>query len=425
MLDLKYVLSHLDEVKENCRRRKAACEVERLENLAERRSALKIRVDGLRSGQKALGKAGGGKLGEEERTRLREEGRRIKEEITELRSDLETVEAELFGLLRGIPNTSHPDAPVGEGEKDNRVLRYAGERPTFDFSPRDHVELGSRLAIIDFEAGTKVSGKNFYFLWNQGVFLELALVRYALDVLAEEGFSLCITPDLARDHILDGIGFSPRGPETQVFSVEGMDISLIGTAEITLGGMRYDEILTDLPLRLGGLSHCFRTEAGAYGKASRGLYRVHQFTKVEMFVFSQPTESDAMLEKMLAVEERIFSGLEVPYRVVDCCTGELGGPAHRKYDLEAWMPGRGDGGEWGEVTSASNCTDYQARRLRIRYKEKGEKGTRFVHTLNGTAVAVSRALIALIENHQGPDGTVTVPKALRPYTGFETIEPPR
>jgi seryl-tRNA synthetase len=251
----------------------------------------------------------------------------------------------------------------------------------------------------------------------------MALQQFALRKLVEAGFTPIITPDLARNRILEGIGFTPRGAETQIYSVEDTDLSLIGTAEITLGGMHADDIFdeADLPLKYVGLSHCFRTEAGAAGRASKGLYRVHQFTKVEMFAFTAPEGSGAMHAELLAIEEDIFTSLGVPYRVLDICTGDLGGPAYRKFDIEAWMPGRGDGGEYGEVTSTSDCTDYQARRLNVRYRPTGQKGTRFVHTLNGTAVALSRALIVILENHQRPDGLIDVPEALRPYLGKDVM----
>jgi seryl-tRNA synthetase len=299
-------------------------------------------------------------------------------------------------------------------------IRRWGEIPAFDFDIKDHVELGESLGIIDFDAGTKVAGSKFYFLRGDAVLLELGLVRYAMDILVEHGYQPTITPDLARDEHLVGTGFIPRGPETQIYSVEDSDLSLIATAEITLAGSLADEILDreELPIRLAGLSHCFRTEAGSHGRASRGLYRVHQFTKVEMFAFTTPEQSEAMHKEMLEIEERIFQGLGLPYRVVDICTGDLGGAAYRKYDLEAWMPGR-DG--FGEVTSTSNTTDYQARRLKIRYRNSGGR-PQLLHTLNGTALAISRALIALLEIYQQEDGPVVLPKVLIPYVGKERIE---
>jgi seryl-tRNA synthetase len=253
------------------------------------------------------------------------------------------------------------------------------------------------------------------------------MTRFALDVLISEGFTPITTPDLARPAILEGIGFNPRGEETQIYSIANQDLALIATAEITLGGMLQGDIVDEdkLPLLLAGVSHCFRTEAGSYGRASRGLYRVHQFTKIEMFAYTTPEQSDAIHDQMLAVEERIFRDLGAPYRVVDICSGDLGAPAYRKFDLEAWMPGRGEHGEYGEVTSTSNCTDYQARRLNIRYRPKGGGKPRFVHTLNGTAIAVSRALIALLENHQQADGTVRIPPALARYIGKDLIANPK
>jgi seryl-tRNA synthetase len=255
------------------------------------------------------------------------------------------------------------------------------------------------------------------------VLLDLALQQFAVRKLVEAGFTPVITPDLARNLILEGIGFTPRGEETQVYSIEDTDLSLVGTAEITLGGMHADELLdeTQLPIKYVGLSHCFRTEAGAAGRASRGLYRVHQFTKVEMFAFTTPEASGAIHAEMLAIEEQFFQALGIPYRVLDICTGDLGGPAYRKFDLEAWMPGRGEHGEYGEVTSTSDCTDYQSRRLNVRYRPAGQKGTRYVHTLNGTAVALSRALIVVLENYQRADGQIDVPEVLRPYLGKDVI----
>ena len=278
--------------------------------------------------------------------------------------------------------------------------------------------------MFDFATNSVTTGNGFYFLKNEAVLLELALQRYVLGILMAEGFVPTVTPDLARDEIISGIGFIPRGPETQIYSIENSDLSLVATAEITLGGMYSGHTFdrAELPLKLCGISHCFRTEAGAAGRASRGLYRVHQFTKVEMFGFTTPDESEATLNQFRELECAIFDGLGIPFRVVDTSTGDLGGPAYRKFDLEAWMPGRGENGEYGEVTSTSNCTDYQARRLNTRFKVKGEKGTNFVHTLNGTAVAISRAMIAVVENYQQEDGSIDVPEVLKAWVGKDRIE---
>ena len=327
--------------------------------------------------------------------------------------------------MAGIPNLVHPDSPVG-GEEDFREIRRVGEPPAFDFEARDHLALSAPLDLIDFEAGSAVTGQKFYFLKNEAVLLDLALQRFAMELLIEQGFIPHVTPDLARRSVVDAMAFSPRGPETQIYSVEGTDLDLIGTAEITLGGIYADKILEEeaLPLKLAGLSHCFRTEAGSHGRESRGLYRVHQFTKVEMFVFSRPEDSELLHDELLAIEERIFQALEIPYRVIDVATGDLGAPAYRKFDIEAWLPGRGKGGAYGEITSASNCTDFQARRLRTRFRRKDSKRNEIVHTLNGTAIAISRTLIALLENHQRADGSIGIPEALRPFLGRDHIGPP-
>jgi hypothetical protein len=276
----------------------------------------------------------------------------------------------------------------------------------------------------ELRSGTTIHGVQ-YFLCGEAVLLELALQRLALDLLLEEGFRIYTTPDLARRRIVDAMAFSPRGPETQIYSVEGTDLDLIGTAEITLGGLYEDTVLDedDLPIKIGGISHCYRTEAGSAGRESKGLYRVHQFTKVEMFTFTRPEDSDALHAELPRIEERLYGALDVPYRVIDIATGDLGAPAYRKFDIEAWIPGRGDGGDYGEVTSTSNCTDFQARRLKTRFRRKGTKKNELVHTLNGTAVAISRALITLLENHQQADGSISIPEKLRPYTGFDRIGP--
>jgi seryl-tRNA synthetase len=285
------------------------------------------------------------------------------------------------------------------------------------------VQLGESLDLIDFDTATRVSGPKFYYLKNEAVLLELALERYALDILRKHGFTITITPDIAKEEVLVGIGFNPRGEESNIYTVEGTGTCLVGTAEITLGGYHAGKILdkASLPILLSGLSHCFRREAGGAGQYSKGLYRVHQFSKVEMFVYSLPEDSDRLHQMLLAIEEEIFQGLEIPYHVVDTCTGDLGAPAYRKFDIEAWMPGRGEHGEYGEVTSTSNCTDYQARRLNIRYKDEQGK-TQHVHLLNGTAIAISRAIVAILENFQQEDGSVRMPGKLVPYLGFDSIK---
>ncbi len=423
MLDRRFVADNIDLVTANCRQRGSSADVARFAALDRLRRQMQADIDRLNQQAGQISKSIGKAADAAEREARKAEGRRLREEIQALETKAAEIVGESDGILRAIPNLTHPAAPLG-GEADAvEIRRGVTPVPTFDFKPRDHVEIGERLKLFDFEAGAKVAGHGFYFLTNDAVLLELALQRYAADLLLREGFTVMTTPDLARDTILEGTGFMPRGPETQIYSVNDSDLSLIATAEITLGGAMHERIFEaeELPLKLCGISHCFRTEAGAHGRATRGLYRVHQFTKVEMFAFTLPEQSEAMHQQLLDLECRLFDGLGIPYRVIDTASGDLGGPAYRKFDLEAWMPGRGAAGEWGEVTSTSNCTDYQSRRLALRYRKPGEKGTSFVHTLNGTAVAISRGIIAILENHQQADGSVRVPEPLVPWMGKTTI----
>ena len=424
MLDRKFILENVEAVKQNCVHRNVNVDVDRFVELERQRKSLQQELEKLQAEANSVSKSIGRAKSDSEREAKKEEGRILREKSADAKVKLDAIETGLESIQRIIPNMSHPDAPIGADDTAN-THRALGKTPipTFDFTPIDHVVLGEKLDLIDFEAGARVAGAGCYFLKNEAVLLELALLRYAVDVLSNAGFTLTTTPDFARNDILQGTGFTPRGPETQIYSIDGTDLSLVATAEIPLGGMLAGQTVDaeDLPIRLCGISHCFRTEAGAAGRASRGLYRVHQFTKVEMFAFTLPEQSDAMHQEMLDIECQIFDGLGIPYQVVDTATGDLGGPAYRKFDLEAWMPGRGKSGEYGEVTSTSNCTDYQARRLNARYKVKGEKGTKFLHTLNGTAIAISRALVAILELYQQKDGSVIVPEVLRPFVGKEKI----
>lgn len=427
MLDLKFVRENPEHVKQNAYNRGVSVDVDAIIVAYDRRNALIQSVEALRAERNANAQTMKGKLTPDERSKLIEEGKELKVRIASVEEELATREQTLNEIAKKLPNTTHPDAPVGADEDSNRELEIVGEKPVFDFDPLDHVALAEQLDLVDFETAARVSGTKFYYLKNEAVFLELALTRFALDMLQERGFVPMITPDIARTEVVAGIGFNPRGPESNIYNLEGEETSLVGTAEITLGGYYSGHsIATEhLPIRMAGLSHCFRREAGSAGQFSRGLYRVHQFSKVEMFIVCMPEDSERMHEELLQIEKEIFSRLELPFRVLDICTGDLGGPAYRKFDLEAWMPGRGETGEWGEVTSTSNCTDFQSRRLNIRFSNTrdGRKERGFVHLLNGTAVAVSRAIIAILENFQEKDGGVRIPRALHPYTGFERIPP--
>jgi seryl-tRNA synthetase len=422
MIDLRELTQRRDEIQQNIDDRYMKVSVDAIIELQNQRSALIQEVESLRQSRNEHAKKMKTRMDAQQRTELIEAGKLIKQQIAEAESRLSEVESLYDAQAKRIPNYAHPDAPRGKEDKDNLELRTSGEIPKFDFTPRDHVQIASELDLIDFDTAARVSGTKFYYLKNDAVLLELALERYALDTLRRHGFTLTITPDIAKESIVEGIGFNPRGEESNIYTLEGTGTCLVGTAEITLGGYHAGEILDaqQLPIQLCGLSHCFRKEAGAAGQYSKGLYRVHQFSKVEMFVYCLPEQSEAMHEKLLAIEEEIFTGLGIPYRVVDTCTGDLGAPAYRKYDLEAWMPGRGEHGSWGEVTSTSNCTDYQSRRLKIRYRDS-DGSVKYVHLLNGTAVAVSRAIVAILENFQNPDGSVRVPDALVPFMGVDRI----
>lgn len=424
MLDRKFIIQNIDLVRENCKKRGVQCDVDRIAELETQRLAKSQEAQELNRQANEVSKSIGKAKDDTERQATIEKGRQLRAQKDAAQKEHDELDVQLKELQAAIPNMTHPDVPTG-GEDGYKELSFGKTpKPEFDFKPLDHLELGEKHDLFDFEAGARVSGAGFYYLRNAAVRLDLALQQYAISFLSDRGFTPITTPDLALTSILEGIGFTPRGPETQIYSVENTELNLVGTAEITLGGMMAGQTIEgeQLPMRLCGLSHCFRTEAGAAGRASKGLYRVHQFTKVEMFAFTAPEQSDAIHEELRGLECEIFDALEVPYRVIDTASGDLGGPAYRKYDLEAWMPGRGDGGEWGEVTSTSNCTDYQARRLNVRFKTAGKKGTQFAHTLNGTAVATGRAMIAILENHQKADGSIAIPKVLQPWVGTELLQ---
>ena len=341
MLDLKFIRENAKAVEVNTRNRGVEADVGLVVELADRRSDLIQESNELKQRQNEMARSIGRERDDEARARLIEESRAMKERLPSKGRELHEVEERLRDEQAKIPNMTHPDSPIGKDDTENVEIRRWGEIPDFPFEPKDHVELGEHLGIIDFDAGAKTTGSKFYFLRGDAVLLELGLIRYAMDIIMEHGYQPTITPDLARDQMLVGTGFIPRGPETQIYSVEDTDLCMIATAEITLAGQHADEIIEerDLPLRYAGLSHCFRTEAGSHGRASRGLYRVHQFTKVEMFAFTTPEQARTCTRRC-SRSRNDLPGLGLPYRVVDICTGDLGGAAYRKYDLEAWMPGR-------------------------------------------------------------------------------------
>jgi seryl-tRNA synthetase len=351
---------------------------------------------------------------------LKNEAKDLKVKAEELEVKVEELEKSCMEALNRIPNMHFDDVPRGANDKENVVLKKVGDPKKFDFEPKDHLELAKIHDLLDFESGAKVSGSQFVYFKNQMVQLEFALMMFGMEFLTKKGFKLVSTPDLAKSRFYIGTGYDPKGSEAQIYEIEGEDLGLIATAEVTMAGMFADEILEekDLPMKFAAISHCFRKEAGAYGSYSKGMYRLHQFTKLEMFAYTTPEQSLEMHQHFLAMEEEITQALGLSYQVIHMCTGDLGNMAARKYDVEVWMPGRND---YGEITSTSNCTDFQARNLNIRYR-KNDGGLEFAHMLNGTALVSSRVPLALLENYQNADGSITIPEVLRKFTGFDKIE---
>jgi seryl-tRNA synthetase len=360
-----------------------------------------------------------GKASPEERPAAIAEAKKMSDRLKELEPELERLEQELNQAAAFLPNLPHETVPEGFTEDENVVEREVGEKKRFDFSAKEHVELGESLGIFDSERAAKTSGSRFVYLKGRGVILEMALVRFALDFLYERHFEPVVPPVLVREHAMYGTGFLPA-EEHEFYKVERDDLFLVGTSEVPIAAMHSDEIFKpdELPKRYAGFSPCFRREAGSYGKETKGLIRVHQFDKVEQFSFTKPEDSWDEYATIRANQEMILQALEIPYRVLVMCAGDLGSSAAKKVDHEAWLPGAE---RFLELTSATNATDYQARRLQVRMRKP--EGTVLVHTLNGTAIAVGRTIVALLENHQRADGSVVIPEALHPYTGFEELTP--
>ena len=379
------------------------------------RSILIQEIEKLRSERNNLNEGLVGKPDEKTVERMKF----LKQEIDTKEENLKEIEKNWKDTIDQIPNIHLSDVPVGKSEENNIELEFVGEKPQFDFEPKDHLEIMLNLNMIDFETAGKVSGSQFYYLKNDGVLLEYALTQFGLKKFLSKGYEMFITPDVAKSRYYLGTGYSPKGDEAQTYEIQGEDLGLIATAEVTMAGYHSDKIFdkSELPKKYVAISKCFRKEAGAYGKYSKGLYRVHQFTKMEMFAYCLPEDSEAIHQEFLSIEKEIASELGIPFRVIQQCTGDLGAIAAKKYDLEAWLPSRND---FGEITSTSNCTDYQSRNLNIRYK-KSEGKNEYVHTLNGTAIVMSRFPLAIIENYQQKDGSIKVPEVLREYMGKEFI----
>jgi seryl-tRNA synthetase len=415
MLDLRAIRDDPEPVRRAMAKRSAAAveTLDRALRVDEERLALLVRVEEARAEKNRLSKAIGRAKDDDERRASIESVGALSEGLDKLEAELARVTDELRAIAVLLPNPPHESVPEGASDDDNEELKRWGEPPSFTFEQRDHVELGQMLGMIDIDRGVRTSGSRFYYLTGRAVSLQFALMRYALDFTAQNGFTPVLTPVLVREEAMFGTGFLPT-EERNLYVVPDEDspLYLIGTSEVALASFHAHEVLdgAELPRRYMGYSSCFRREAGTYGKDTRGIFRVHQFDKLEMFCFTMPEESYAEHDRFLAWEEQWVQSLELPYRVVNVCTAELGGPATKKYDIEAWLPGQG---QYREITSTSNTTDFQARRLDIRVKT--EDGNRILHSLNGTLCAMSRTIIALLENHQRADGSVELPEVLHEY----------
>jgi seryl-tRNA synthetase len=411
VLDVRAIRDDPEAFRAGLARRNLAGAVDELLAADERRRSLTTRVEELRAEQNRGSKAIGGAQGDDRQALITEVGK-VSAELKTLEPELEEAEAALARLLATTPNVPHPSAPDGFTDEDAAEVKRVGEPAAFEFEARDHVALGELLRVLDIDRAVRTSGARFVYLTGDIVFVQFALVRHAMDILAREGFVPVIPPVLVREQAMYGTGYLPDA-EGQVYTTSEDDLYLVGTAEVPLAALHLGEIVDEgvLPLHYAGYSTCFRREAGSYGKDLGGMFRVHQFDKVEMFAFTTPEASWEEHERLLGIEEEILGNLEFPYRVVNIAAGGLGGPAAKKYDIEGWLPGQG---RYRELTSCSNTTDYQARRMQTRLR-RADGSIEVLHTLNGTATAVGRTLIAILENHQRADGSVALPEKLHPY----------
>lgn len=417
MIDIKLIRENPELVKSSQRGRgEDESIVDRLLELDSKRRDAIATFEALRAEQNTLSKSVGSAKGDEKNALL-ENAKALAAKVKEADSKRADIEAQTNEVAKLLSNVLDPDAPIG-GEADFKIIEHVGTPRNFDFEPKDHVELGKLLGAIDTERGAKVAGARSYYLTGAGAMLELALVNYAISQATKAGFIPVIPPVLVNPAAMEGTGFLGQAAEN-VYHIEKDDVYLVGTSEVPLAAYHMDETIeaAKLPLRYTGYSPCFRREAGSYGKDTRGIIRVHQFEKVEMFIFCKPEDAKAEHQRLLQWEKDFLNAMELPYRVIDIASGDLGSSANRKFDIEAWIPTQN---AYREVTSTSNCTEFQARRLNIRLKD--ENGTRPLATLNGTLVAVPRMIVAILENNQNADGSVNVPKVLQPYIGKEKFE---
>jgi len=407
MLDINYLRKNPEEIKTKSADKGIDVDTDKIIELDKRHRELQQGIQSLRAERNKAAKE-----------KDIEKGKEVKEKLASLENEFTSVDNELNTLLLQIPNIAKDDVKAGKDESENEVIKTVGEKPEFSFKPLDHVELGEKLDIIDIERAAKVSGTRFAYLKNEAVLIEFALIQFAFETVIKEGFIPVIPPEIINSDIMRSLGYMENGGDDDMFHLKDDDKVLVGTAEHSIVPMHKDEVLEGkkLPLRYVGFSSAFRREAGSYGRDTRGILRVHQFNKVEMVSFVSEERDDEEHEYLLSLEEKFFKELGIPYQVVKMCTGDLGFPAARKYDIEAWIPSQG---KYREVTSVSTVTDFQSRRLNIKYQEGGSK--EFAYVLNGTAFAIGRTLIAILENYQQKDGSIIVPEVLRKYINIDKI----
>ncbi len=421
MIDIKFITEDPEKIKAGAKKKNVKVDIDKILELDKQRKELIQKIEQLRARQNEVSKLIPQTDGDE-KAKLLEEMKSVKEAIQKDEPEMEVLESEITALASLVPNPPLDSVPEGGGEEDNQVVNMHGKQPQFDFEPRDHIELGKKLDIIDIERGVRASGARFYYLKNEAALMEFALIQHIINKLVSKGFSPVIPPVLVKEEAMYATGFFPAdineiyhvNPPTKD-NPDNDNLYLVGTSEVPLTMLHYTEIMDmeKLPLRYCGFSTCFRREAGSYGKDTAGIIRVHQFDKIEMFSFCHPDKSEEEHELIRSIEEEIMQDLGFHYQVINICGGDLGAPAAKKYDIEVWIPTQG---KFRELTSCSNCTNFQSRRSKIRYKDKdGQKD--YIHTLNGTAVAIGRTLVAILENYQNKDGSVTIPEVLRPYLG--------
>ena len=427
MIDLKKLRENRAEYEAGFEKKRVDVDVDKVLELDEKHRALIQEVETMRAEKNEVSKAIAGLSGAEREAKIKEM-KTLGEKLAASEEELNKIIVQLKALTEAIPNPPHASVPEGVDEEDNEVVKTVGKPPKFDFEPKDHLELGELLDIIDMETGAKTSGARFYYLKNELVLMEFALVQWLLQKLTDKGFTPVTVPQLVKEEMMYATGFFPAD-KNEIYTVnpsheknpEGDDLFLVGTSEVPLAGLHmFKPVRADqMPRRYVGFSTCFRREAGSYGKDTKGILRVHQFDKLEMFSFCHPDKSWEEHDLLLSIEEEILTELGLPYQVVNICGGDLGAPAAKKYDCEVWIPTQD---KYRELTSCSNCTDFQARRGGIKFKD--DKGTQLLHTLNGTAMASTRTLIAILENNQQKDGSVKVPKVLQSYmNGLTEIKP--